>query len=73
VWRANLPNRRIVEAYRQGMDPADRKNILRVKVRDATRFSKFDNTGLPMKIPAVHLQADLYEHVGPQPRRKGRY
>jgi hypothetical protein len=73
VWRANLPNRRIVEAYKPGTDPAERANILRVKVKDADRFSRFDNTGQPMKILAVHLQVDLYEHIGPQPKRKGRY
>jgi hypothetical protein len=73
VWRANLPNRRIIEAYREGTDPQLRKNIVRVKVKDHTRFSRFDNVGQPMKVPARHLQADFYEHVGAMPRRKGRY
>jgi hypothetical protein len=73
VWRANLPNRRIVEAYKPGTDSAVRANILRVKVKDATRYSRFDNTGQPMKIMARHLQADLYEVAGPPPRRRGRY
>lgn len=73
VWRANLPNRRIVEAYKKGANPAQRKNVLRVRVRDATRFSRFDNTGQPMTMTCRHIQADLYEFVGPVPKHRGRY
>lgn len=73
VHRANLPNRRIIEAYHVGKDPADRKNVVRVKVKDNQRFTRFDNNGKPMKLQAVHLTADYYEQVGPSPRRKGRY
>jgi hypothetical protein len=73
VWRANLPNRRIVEAYLPGKDPTKWQNILRVKVKDAGRFNRYDNTGKPMALPAIHLQADLYQLAGAQPRRKGRW
>lgn len=73
VWRADLPNTRIVEAFRPGSDPLVRANILRVRVKDARKFSRFDHTGKRMVIRATHLQADLYEVHGPAPRKKGRY
>lgn len=72
VWRANLPNKKIIEAYKEGADPVLRKNIVRVKVKDASRFSKFDTTGQPTSLMGRHIQADFYELASPMPRRKGR-
>jgi hypothetical protein len=72
VWRTFPKNKHIIEGYLDGTDPQARKNIVRVKVKDASRFTRFDNTGKPLAIACRHLQADFYEHTGPQPKRKGR-
>ena len=73
VWRGFPKNKHIIEAYRPGTDPEQWKNRLRVKVRDGSRFTRFDNMGKPLEITCRHLQADFYEIVGPEPKRKGRW
>lgn len=69
VWRANLPNRRIIEAHFPEKKPENQSQVVRVRVRDGSKFGRFDNTGKPMVIQCRHLQSDLYEHVGKTPKR----
>jgi hypothetical protein len=73
VWNAKMKNRRILEAYAAGTNPALRQNILRVRVKNADNFLRVGYDGKPMELPVVHVQADLYELVGPCPRKKGRW
>lgn len=72
VWRTFPKNRHIIEAFFEGTDPAQRKNIVTLKVKDSTRFTRFDNTGKPMTVAARHLQANFYEMAGPMPKHRGR-
>lgn len=72
VHRTFPKNKHIIEGYFKGTDPVDRKNIVRVKVKDATRFTRFDNTGQPLALACRLIQADFYEFTGPLPKRKGR-
>lgn len=73
VWRVFPKNKHIIEAYRKDTDPQKRENILRVKVKDSTRFTRYDNTGKPVELKCRHLQADFYEYTGGLPKRKGRF
>lgn len=73
VWNAKMKNRRIIEAYAVGTNPSLRQNILRVRVKNADNFLRVGYDGKPMELPVVHVQADLYELVGPCPRKKGRW
>ena len=73
VWRIFPKNKHIIEAYPEGANPQDRQNVMRVKVRDSSRFTRFDNTGKPLALQCRHLQADYYEHIGGQPKRRGRF
>lgn len=67
-WWPQLNNRTIMEAYRRGTDPHDRRNIVRVRVQDSANFVPH------MEIPARLLQSpDLYECTRPAPRSKGRW
>lgn len=70
VWNCRLVNKKMLLAYKPDTDPHDAKNILRVRVRSSENFVRFVH-GEPMKLRARHVQADLYELVGPCPRRKG--
>lgn len=70
VHNARLVNKKLILAYAPGTDPADAKNVLRVRVRSAENFMRFVH-GKPMEIKARHVQADLYELAGQCPRRKG--
>jgi len=72
VWRTFPKNAHIIECYRSGTNPDKREDIVRVKVRDSSKFTRFDNTGRPLEIECRHIQADFFEHVGPTPKRKGR-
>ena len=72
VWRVFPKNKHIIEAYRKDTDPQKRENILRVKVKDSSRFTRYDNTGKPVELTCRHLQADFYEYTGGLPKRKGR-
>lgn len=71
VWRGRLPNKRIVEAFFPGKDPQDRRNIVRVRVRDNTNFVRVKPNGDPFDIPCRHIRADLYELARPCPRWRG--
>lgn len=73
VWRTFPKNRHIIEAFQPGTDPAVRANVVRVKVRDASRFARYDHLGKPMAIECRHIQVDFWEHTGPLPRKKGRF
>jgi hypothetical protein len=73
VWNSKMKNRRIIEAYAVGTNPSLRQNILRVRVKNADNFMRVGYDGKPMELPVVHVQADLYELVGPCPRKKGRW
>jgi len=72
VWR-QTKNPHIIEAFFPEKDPAYRVNIVRVIVKKAANFIKTGGDGLPMTLPARHVQADLYELLGPCPRRMGRW
>jgi hypothetical protein len=72
VWRAPMPNLRIIEAYFPEKKPAGQSDVLRVRVKDGRLYARYDNTGKPMMICCRHIQADLYEHAGGVPKRKGR-
>lgn len=72
VWRLTK-NPHIIEAFAPGTDPMHRQNILRVRVKNAANFCRVGGDGKPMMLPARHVQVDLYELVGPCPRRKGRW
>jgi hypothetical protein len=70
VYNARLVNRKMILAYAPGTDPADAKNILRVRVRSADNFMRFVH-GKPMEIKARLISGDQYELVGNCPRRRG--
>jgi hypothetical protein len=72
VRRVFPKNRHIIEGYFEGTDPAQQKNVVRVKVRDSSKYTRFDPNGKPLALECRHIQADFYEHAGPVPRRKGR-
>ena len=71
VWQT-VTNSRILEAYLPGTDPQQRKNIVRVRVRDNKNFLRFVHEK-PMELKARHLNADLYELATACPRWIGRW
>ena len=72
VFRTFPKNRHIIEGYHVGKDPARRGNIVRIKVKDSSRYTRFDNTGAALVLECRWIQADFYEHVGALPKRRGR-
>lgn len=72
VRRTFPKNLHILEAYRPGTDPEKMDNRVRVKVKDTSRFTRFDNTGKPMALTARKIAEGFYEHTGPLPKKKGR-
>lgn len=63
-----VTNTHIVECYVKGTDPADRANIVRLRTRDSSKFSR------GMEVPAVLMQLpDLYMLAGREPRWKGQF
>lgn len=72
VFRTFPKNRHIIEGYHAGKDPGRRGNIVRIKVKDSSRYTRFDNTGAALVLDCRWIQADFYEHTGPLPKRRGR-
>jgi hypothetical protein len=63
-----VTNTHIVECHLQGTDPADRANIVRLRTKDSSKFSR------GMAVPAVLDHApDLYVLAGREPRWKGQF
>ena len=73
VFRTFPKNRHIIEGYHAGKDPAKRGNIVRIKVKDSSRYTRWDNTGAALVLECRWIQADFYEHVGALPKRRGRW
>lgn len=67
VYRTVL-NGSILEAHRAGTDPADRRNIMRVRVRSSENFTR----GMVLAVRLVQAP-DFYEFTGRLPRWKGKY
>lgn len=67
VYRTVM-NRQVLEAHEEGADPSDRRNLVRVRVRDSVNFVR----GMRVRVRFVQ-EPDLFEHVGRLPRWKGKY
>lgn len=70
AWRfaPQLKSTHIIEAYLRGTDPAERRNIVRVRVRNTANFVRH------MELPCRLIQPpDLYECTRPAPRDRGRW
>lgn len=72
VWRTFPKNQRIIEGYRPGTDPEKMANRVNIKVRDSSKYTRFDNTGKPLELECRQIGEAFFEHVGPVPRRRGR-
>lgn len=70
AWRFYpvLKRRTIMEAYLPHTDPKDRRNVVRVRVKNSANFVQH------MELPARMIQSpDLYECTRPAPRSRGRW
>lgn len=67
-------NRMVVEATLPGGDPADPRQLLRVRVKDRSNFRYPGADGKPMEMPCAYLGGDLFEMVGKRcPRWPGKW
>lgn len=62
-----VTNPRIIEAHFADKNPADRANILRIRVRDNSNFTR------GMEVPVRLITGDLYELTGRLPRWRGKF
>lgn len=69
VWRTFPRNPSIMECYYRDRDPRDRRNIVRVRVKDTSNFVQH------MEVPArlIPGHSDFYECTRPAPRSRGRW
>src|SRR5579863_10505427 len=67
AWASPVRNPRLLVAYVPGTDPNDPLALVSVQVADNRNFLR------GMELPARHVDAKLYELVGPCPPRRGRW
>ena len=68
-----LRDGRTIEAYREGSDPSDPKNRVRVRVRDNRHFHRLDSLGRPMTLIAIQTGEKQYELKGRPPQYPRRW
>ena len=67
AWRSPGVNRQLLVCYKPDTDPNNPNNLVSVRVRNNINF-------LPgMRVRAQHVEAGIYNLVGPLPRWRGRY